>query len=246
MSDFAIDLKQVSKRFILQPHRPFLMTELAKRVVHRKARKAGNEFWALQDVSFSVPKGQAVGLIGGNGAGKSTLLSLIIGSSHPTSGSVHLQGRIGALLELGAGFHPDLTGRENIILNASLLGLSRAEIREKIDPIIEFTELGQFIDVPIRNYSSGMHVRLGFSVAVHVEPEILIVDEALSVGDASFQQKCMDRIQEIKASGVTFLVVSHNMDTVRELCDELVWLNHGRVHMKGPSAEIIQAYKDAQ
>jgi len=246
MSDIAIDLQKVSKHFILQPHRPFLMTEVAKRVFNRKARKAANEFWALKDVSFSVPRGQSVGLIGGNGAGKSTLLSLIIGSSRPTSGSVQVHGRIGALLELGAGFHPDLTGRENIVLNASLLGLSQGEIRDKMADIIAFTELGRFIDIPIRNYSSGMHVRLGFSVAVHINPEILIVDEALSVGDASFQQKCTERIQKIKESGVTFLVVSHNMETVKGLCDELVWLDHGKIRMKGPAKEIAQIYMSEQ
>ncbi len=244
MSEIAIDLQQVSKRFILHPHRPFLMTEVAKRLFSRRVRREGNEFWALKDVSFAVPKGRAVGLIGGNGAGKSTLLSLIIGSSRPTSGSVRIQGRIGALLELGAGFHPDLTGRENIVLNASLLGLSRNEIRGKMDAIIDFTELGRFIDVPIRNYSSGMHVRLGFSAAIHIEPEILIVDEALSVGDASFQQKCTERIQQIKSDGVTFLVVSHNMETVQTLCDELVWLDHGTVKMKGPTEEVSRAYKN--
>lgn len=246
MTDYAIELEAVSKRFILNPHRPFLMTEMAKRLLNRKARRAGKEFWALRDVSFAVPKGQSVGIIGGNGAGKSTLLSLMIGSSRPTSGTVRTHGRIGALLELGAGFHSDLTGRENIVLNASLLGLSRTEIRAKMDDIIAFTELGQFIDIPIRNYSSGMHVRLGFSVAVHLEPEVLIVDEALSVGDAGFQQKCKERIRQIKARGVTFLVVSHNMDTVEELCDELVWLDHGVMKMKGPVAEVTAAYKQSQ
>jgi len=246
MSEVAIDLQEVSKRFILHPHRPFLMTEVAKRVLSRKARRAGKEFWALRDVSFTVPKGQAVGLIGGNGAGKSTLLSLIIGSSRPTSGQVQVQGRIGALLELGAGFHPDLTGRENIVLNASLLGLTRKEIREKMDDIIAFTELGQFIDIPIRNYSSGMHVRLGFSVAIHIDPEILIVDEALSVGDASFQQKCTNRLRKIKETGVTFLVVSHSMDTLKSLCDELVWLDHGQMKMKGPAQQVAEAYLKSQ
>jgi lipopolysaccharide transport system ATP-binding protein len=246
MTDLAIHLENVSKRFILQPHRPFLMTEITKRFLNRKARKTENEFWALSDINFSVPKGQSMGLIGGNGAGKSTLLSLIIGSSRPTSGSIEVRGRIGALLELGAGFHPDLTGRENIILNASLLGLSRAEIRKKMDEIIEFTELGKFIDIPIRNYSSGMHVRLGFSVAVHIEPEILIVDEALSVGDASFQEKCMERIRTIKESGVTFLVVSHNLNTVLDLCNEIVWLDHGQVRMKGAATEVAEVYKKTQ
>jgi len=246
MSDIVIDLHSVSKRFILHPHRPFLIREVCKKIFHPRANKEENEFWALQDVSFSVPKGQAVGLVGGNGAGKSTLLSLIIGSSRPTNGSVQVQGRIGALLELGAGFHRDLTGRENIILNASLLGLSRQEIDNKMEEIIEFTELGKFIDIPIRSYSSGMHVRLGFSVAIHIDPDILIVDEALSVGDAAFQEKCMNRIQEIKSKGVTFLIVSHNIDTAQTLCDELVWLDRGCMKMKGGTDEVASAYKASQ
>jgi len=242
MNDFAIQLDKVSKRYILRPHRPFLMREMMRRLTTVGNKSTEDEFWALKDISFNVRKGTTVGIMGGNGAGKSTLLSLMIGSSQPTSGHIEIQGRVGALLELGAGFHQDLTGRENIVLNASLLGLSKAEIDEKMQDIIEFTELNRFIDVPIRNYSSGMHVRLGFSVAIHINPEILIVDEALSVGDAGFQEKCLQRIHDIKQSGVTFIIVSHSMNMLENLCDEVVWLEKGKMKMVGNAETVIPKY----
>ena len=237
-----IKAEHLSKKFILRKQKPFIVQELLKRMVSKSTTH--EEFWALKDVSFEVPTGGALGFIGGNGAGKSTLLSMIIGSSKPTSGTITHEGRIGALLELGAGFHPDLTGRENILLNASLLGLTQAEIMEELDNIIAFTELEEFIDIPIRNYSSGMHVRLGFSVATHVQPDILIVDEALSVGDQEFKAKSFRKIQEMKDAGVTFIVVSHNMKSILDLCDDAIWLDHGQIKEAGPAEEVCAHYEE--
>lgn len=245
MNQDIIQVSQVGKRFKLRKQRPFIVHEIFRRLVSKTARHE-KDFWALTNVSFSVPKGCSLGIIGGNGAGKSTLLSLLIGSSHPTTGTVSVEGRIGALLELGAGFHPDLTGRENIQLNASLSGLSQSEIESKMESIIAFSELGEFIDVPIRNYSSGMHVRLGFSVAIHVDPEILIIDEALAVGDGEFQKKSLNRIEEIKASGATFIVVSHSLDTIRALCNRVIWLHHGKLVMQGDPHTVCDAYMNGQ
>jgi len=241
LTEPIIRVDKVSKRFRLRLQRPFILHEALRRLLLRSTQK-DEDFWALKDLSFSVPKGGSLGIVGGNGAGKSTLLSLLIGASHPTSGTIMVSGKVGALLELGAGFHPDLTGRENILLNASLSGLSQSDISRKMSDIIDFSELGDFIDVPIRNYSSGMNVRLGFSVAIHVDPEILIIDEALSVGDADFQKKSLDRIQQIKSNGATFIVVSHSVGTVESLCDQALWLDHGKLIMHGEASEVCAAY----
>ena len=240
MSTVAIQISEVSKRFILRKQRPFLLHEFVRKLYGR--RNPADEFWALKEVSFTIQKGESVGIIGHNGAGKSTLLSLIIGSARPTHGHIQVEGRIGALLELGAGFHPDLTGRENIFLNASLLGLSHETIARQFQSIIDFSELGEFIDVPIRNYSSGMHVRLGFSVAIHIDPDILIMDEALAVGDANFQQKCLAKIEDMKSRGKTLLLVSHGMESIQKLCSKAVWLEHGTKVLEGPVGEVIDAY----
>jgi len=200
-------------------------------------------FWALKDISLDIPKGRTVGIIGRNGSGKSTLLKVISGILHPNRGHVKVNGRVSTLLELGAGFHPDFTGRENIYLNASTFGLTSKEIRERLQDIIDFSELGEFIDNPVRSYSSGMYVRLGFSVAVHTDPEILLVDEVLAVGDRPFQEKCLDRIRRLQHEGKTIVLVSHSTDQVRQLCDEAVWLDQGQMKMHGPVDRVASEYE---
>jgi ABC-type polysaccharide/polyol phosphate transport system ATPase subunit len=210
----------------------------------RRGRSASQDLWAVRDVTFSVQPGQCLGIIGRNGSGKSTILKLIARILQPTSGQIAVRGRVSALLELGAGFHLDLTGRENIYLNASVLGLSEEEIDRHFDDIVAFSELGEFIDMPVKHYSSGMYMRLGFSVAIHVHPDLLIVDEILAVGDQSFQAKCVDRIMDMKRRGVTILLISHNMGMVRKLCSDLIWLDGGQMRMMGPAEEVIEQYMD--
>ena len=210
--------------------------------VFRRTRTPGEEFWALRDVSFTVEQGETVGLVGPNGAGKSTALKLISRIIEPTSGRVEVNGRLGALLELGAGFHPDLTGRENIYLNGSILGLNRSQIERKLDAIIDFAELERFIDVPVKHYSSGMYVRLGFSVAVNTDPDTLLVDEVLAVGDAAFQRKCLERINHLRRQGVTILFVSHSAETVRAICPRVLWLDSGRLVSDGPAEAVVARY----
>ncbi|TYA11816.1 ABC transporter ATP-binding protein [Paenibacillus faecis] len=201
------------------------------------------EFVALNSVCFEVRKGEVVGIIGRNGAGKSTLLKVISGILKPTKGEVHVQGNIVPMLELGSGFDPDLTGRENIFLNGSILGYSEDFLKSKYEEIVDFSELGKFIDVPIRNYSSGMLMRLAFSIAAMVNPEILIVDEILAVGDESFQEKSKSRMLEMMSGGTTVLFVSHSLEQIREMCDRVVWLDHGGVKMIGNTQEVCDAYK---
>jgi ABC-type polysaccharide/polyol phosphate transport system ATPase subunit len=208
----------------------------------RRDQPAEDEFWALRDVSFAIEPGEAVGFIGPNGAGKSTLLKLITGILEPTWGDVEIRGQVGALLELGAGFHPDLSGRENIYLNGSILGLGRGAIREKMTSIVSFAELERFIDMPVKHYSSGMYVRLGFSIAVHTEPDILLIDEVLAVGDQNFQHKCLERIFEMKRQGITICFVSHDLGNVRRLCSRAFWLEDGRVEAEGDVDDALSAY----
>lgn len=200
-------------------------------------------FFALKDVSFSVRDGESVAVIGANGAGKSTLLSLVTGLAPPSAGTVTVNGRAAALLDLGSGFHPDLTGRENILLNASLLGFSRSRAHALYDQIVEFSELDDFIKEPLRTYSNGMMLRLAFSVAVNLDPQILIIDEVLAVGDQKFQAKCTEKIFEIRNQGRTILCVSHVSPTLRELCDRALWLDHGQLIMDGPIGEVSAAYE---
>jgi lipopolysaccharide transport system ATP-binding protein len=217
----------------------------AVRAPFRKARNTGTdakEFWALADVSFEVQPGEVVGIIGRNGAGKSTLLKILSRITKPTKGRVEINGRVGSLLEVGTGFHPELTGRENIYLNGSILGMTRKEIDCKFDEIVSFAEVEKFLDTPVKRYSSGMYVRLAFAVAAHLEPEILIVDEVLAVGDATFQQRCLAKMRECATSGRTVLLVSHQMNSVRDLCDRAVWLDRGSVHMTGPASRVIDRY----
>jgi lipopolysaccharide transport system ATP-binding protein len=203
---------------------------------------SSREFWALQDVSFEVQRGEAFGIIGSNGAGKSTILKLLSGIMRPTQGSVLVRGKLSALIEVGAGFHPDLTGRENIFLNGTILGMSRAEIRQKFDAIVDFAGLHDFIDTPVKRFSSGMYARLGFSVAAHVEPDLLIVDEVLSVGDYLFQQKCVERMNTILHSGATVVFVSHNLHAVAGLCKRSLLLEKGRVIVCADTDEVIRQY----
>lgn len=200
------------------------------------------DFWALRDVSFEVQRGEVLGIIGHNGAGKSTLLKILSRITKPTAGEVRLQGRVGSLLEVGTGFHPELTGRENIFLNGAILGMRRSEIQRKFEQIVEFAEIEAFLDTPVKRYSSGMYVRLAFAVAAHLEPEILIVDEVLAVGDLSFQRKCMGRMREVGRSGSTILFVSHNMPAVEALCTRAILLDHGKVALDGGVHELVREY----
>jgi lipopolysaccharide transport system ATP-binding protein len=201
------------------------------------------EFWALKDISFEVKRGEALGIIGRNGAGKSTLLKLLSRITEPTEGKARIRGRVASLLEVGTGFHAELTGRENIYLNGSILGMSRAEIRKKFDEIVAFAEVERFLDTPVKRYSSGMYVRLAFSVAAHLEPEILVVDEVLSVGDVGFQRKCMDYMKRLARSGATILLVSHNLFAVRAMCRRALVLSAGRLQFDGPADEGIEIYQ---
>lgn len=201
------------------------------------------EFWALKNVSFTVEKGSVLGIIGHNGAGKSTLLKIIAGILKPTSGSVRVAGTVVPMLELGSGFDYDLTGRENIFLNGAILGYSEAFLKEKYQEIVDFSELGRFIEVPLRNYSSGMVMRLAFSVAAMVDPDVLIVDEILAVGDAEFQEKSRARMMELMGGGTTVLFVSHSIDQVRQMCDRVLWLDHGEVRMLGDPQTVCDAYE---
>jgi lipopolysaccharide transport system ATP-binding protein len=199
-------------------------------------------FWALRDVSFRIAPGRMVGLIGANGAGKSTLLRLIGGVGRPDAGQITVRGRIGALLELGAGFHPELTGRENAVITGVISGLTKAEVAAQFDAMVRFAELEDFIDSPLRTYSSGMIMRLAFAVAAHIEPEVLLIDEVLSVGDLAFQEKCLERIRSFKARGCTIVLVSHDAEQVAELCDEALWLHAGRLVAHGPAPQVVTQY----
>jgi ABC-2 type transport system ATP-binding protein/lipopolysaccharide transport system ATP-binding protein len=203
------------------------------------------EVWALRDVSFEVGRGEVVGIIGRNGSGKSTLLRVIARVLRPTSGRIWVKGRVAPLLELGGGFHPELTGRENIFLNGCLLGRTRQEVAERFDEIVDFAELREFIDAPLRTYSTGMVARLGFAVATAWEPEILLVDEVLAVGDQDFQKKCQARMETFRACGTTILLVSHNLEMVRKMCQRAIWLEHGRIQAIGSPDEVISRYQDA-
>jgi ABC-2 type transport system ATP-binding protein len=236
----AIELQQVGKCYYRSPHKAFIVHEALHRLLRRRLER--EEFWALRGITLSVGVGESVAVLGSNGAGKSTLLGLLAGTVYPTAGSVRVAGRVGALLELGAGFHPDLTGRENIYLNASLLGLSKAEVDERFSRIVDFSGCAEFLDVPLRTYSSGMQVRLGFSVAAHTEPQVLLMDEVFSVGDQEFQLKCRERIQGFKEQRTTMLFVGHGVDALRGICERAVWLEHGRLVADGPFEEVLGWY----
>jgi len=209
-----------------------------------RRRPTTSFFWALEDVNFEVQRGEVLGLIGRNGAGKSTLLKILSRITEPTKGRIELYGRVGSLLEVGTGFHPELSGRENIVLNGAILGMRRAEIRRKFDEIVAFAEIERFLDTPVKHYSSGMYTRLAFSVAAHLEPEIMLVDEVLAVGDLAFQQKCMGKMGEVAGEGRTVILVSHNTSAIWSLCQTVIWLDDGKIRQHGPCAEVVQAYRE--
>ncbi len=234
-----IEFQNVSKWF---PHHA--SQELLRTHVARWFGSARQEpFYALKNVSFRLEHGESLAIVGSNGAGKSTLLSLAAGLAVPNQGRVNVKGRIGALLELGSGFHPDLTGAENLVLNASLLGLSRKETRERFDPIVEFAGIGDFIDEPLRTYSTGMVMRLAFSIAIQADPDILLIDEVLAVGDANFQEKCREKMASFGRQGKALLFVSHSAAAVRETCRRALWLDHGSIMMDGEVREVLEAYE---
>ena len=263
MSDVVIRAEGLSKKFKIGSNQPYhrfseLLTGLGhaairvpKKLLSRKQtyNKSGavdetrsDEFWALQDINFEVRQGEVVGIIGRNGAGKSTLLKILSRITEPTIGRFGVKGRVGSLLEVGTGFHPELTGRENIFLSGAILGMTRSEIKSKFDEIVEFSGVEQFLDTPMKRYSSGMQVRLGFAVAAHLEPEILIVDEVLAVGDAEFQKKCLGKMNDVAGSGRTILFVSHNMDAVSSLCKNALLLSEGSLTLQGSTEEVLSRY----
>ncbi|MBJ3817088.1 ABC transporter ATP-binding protein [Shimwellia pseudoproteus] len=241
----VIKFDNVTKQYPLYHHIGSGIKELLFHPRRALGLFKGRKYLAIENISFTVNKGEAVALIGRNGAGKSTSLGLVAGVMKPTSGTVTTHGRIASMLELGGGFHPELTGRENIYLNATLLGLRRKDVQARIDQIIEFSELGDFIDEPIRVYSSGMLAKLGFSVITQVDPDILIIDEVLAVGDISFQTKCLKTINDFKRRGVTILFVSHNMSDVEKICDRVVWIENHHLREIGPATEVVEKYKQA-
>lgn len=236
-----IRANDISMRYLMTYDRIQSIKEYIVQMLRGKIKY--EEFWALKSVSFEVDRGEVVGIIGHNGAGKSTLLKVISGILKPTGGELEVHGNVVPMLELGSGFDHDLTGRENIFLNGSILGYSEKYLKEKYEQIVEFSELGKFIDVPIRNYSSGMLMRLAFSIATVVQPEILIVDEILAVGDAAFQEKSKARMLELMGGGTTVLFVSHSLEQIREMCDRVIWLEHGQVKAIGATKEICDAYE---
>src|SRR5690242_1338314 len=235
-----LQLKKVSKKYRIRRETTTNGSFVGKLLSLRKRRE---DFWALNDVSFNVPRGEALGIIGHNGAGKSTILKLLARITTPSSGEIMINGRLSALIEVGSGFHPELTGKENIYLNGSILGMLRREISSKLDSIVEFAELRQFIDTPVKRYSSGMYVRLGFSIAAHLNPDILLLDEVLAVGDAAFQQKCIERIAELRKDGRTIIFISHDLAAVHRLCDRALLLSHGSILSDGPARQVIDEYQ---
>jgi ABC-type polysaccharide/polyol phosphate transport system ATPase subunit len=241
MQPGQIVAENVSRRFRVNPHRNLTLKEAILRPETRRA----DEIWALKDVSFEVERGASIGFIGRNGSGKTTLLRLIAGIFAPSSGRLEVAGTVGSLLELGAGFHPDFTGRENIFLSGSIYGLKRSYVRERLEEIVSFAELQEFIDLPVRTYSSGMHMRLGFAIAVHVDADILLLDEVFAVGDEAFQRKCIDKILEFKQRGGTVCFVSHSAAAVERLCERAILLNKGHVDYVGSTSEALKRYQQA-
>lgn len=243
---FAVRIENVSKRYVLGArHEPRTFRDVLSGLASRRRReeeREARELWALRDVSFDVRRGEAIGIIGQNGAGKSTLLKILSRITEPTAGRVEIRGRVSSLLEVGTGFHGELTGRENIQLNGAILGMTRQEVRERFDQIVAFADVERFIDTPVKYYSSGMYMRLAFAVAAHLEPEILIIDEVLAVGDVAFQSKCIRKMNEVASQGRTVLFVSHNMPAVKSLCSTAVWLKQGSIVDRGPSETIVNRY----
>ena len=234
----VIELKNVSKKFRLYHEK----TRSLKERILGRSKNVYEELWALKDVNLIIKKGETAGIIGVNGSGKSTLLKLIAKILYPTTGEIITKGKIATLIELGAGFHPDLTGKENVYLNGAILRMTRKEIDEKFNDIVKFAELEKFIDIPLRNYSSGMKMRLGFSIAVHVNPDILLIDEVLAVGDEGFRKKCYERIKEFQEQNKTILYVSHNLESVKNICNWTIWLDKGKIIKQGNSNEVVNDY----
>jgi ABC-2 type transport system ATP-binding protein len=239
VSDWAVHVDDVSKKFRLYHER----NQTLKSAILRGARSRHEDYWALKNITFDVKEGQTHGLIGTNGSGKSTLLKCLAKIYWPTSGEITYRGRIASLLEVGSGFHEELSGKENIYLNGSILGMSKKEIDRKFDDIVDFSGVERYLDQPVKNYSSGMYVRLGFAIAINVDPDILVVDEVLSVGDEGFQKKSYERFLDFKKRGKTIILVTHNMPVVQEICDSVTWLNQGVMMKTGPAAEVIKAYR---
>jgi ABC-2 type transport system ATP-binding protein len=237
----VVSVKNVSKRFVIRRD-----NSLKERIVTlgRAGRRHSEDFWALKDVTLDIPAGTTIGLLGPNGSGKSTLLKVIGGILEPTTGEVSRRGRLAALIELGAGFHPDLTGRENVFLNAAILGITQEEAEAKFDDILLFSGIGDFIDTQVKFYSSGMYVRLAFAVAIHTDPDVLLVDEVLAVGDEQFQKKCLDKIREFQQEGRTIVLVSHSLGQVQELCDSAVVLHHGEVMFQGSARHAVKNFRE--
>lgn len=242
---FDLQFNQVSKRYRIQQEEELDATCPAWRRKLKSWRPRQQEFSALRDVSFAVERGEALGIIGHNGAGKSTILKLLSGITTPSAGEITINGRLAALIEVGSGFHPDLTGRENVFLNGSILGMRRREIAARLDSIIDFAGVRDFIDVPVKRYSSGMYVRLGFSIAAHLDPDILLLDEVLAVGDANFQEKCLERIRELERAGKTIVFISHDLGAVERLCDRALLLANGQIVANGAPHEVITQYRQA-
>jgi lipopolysaccharide transport system ATP-binding protein len=247
----ALRVSHLSKRYRIggpqEPYHTFrdAITNTLRAPVNFFRKSQSEEgFWALKDVSFEMPQGEVLGIIGRNGAGKSTLLKVLSRITTPTEGTVELHGRVGSLLEVGTGFHPELTGRENIYLSGSILGMKRKEIDAKLDEIVRFSEIEKFLDTPVKRYSSGMYVRLGFAVAAHLEPEILLIDEVLAVGDAAFQKKCLGKMEDVAKEGRTVLFVSHNMNAIINLTRNCIWIDQGAIRLQGPSSEVVPQYLD--
>jgi len=237
----AVEVSNISKRYLLRKE---AMRSLKSTVLGLlTGKRIREDLWALKDVSFSAERGETIGVIGANGAGKSTLLGIIAGTITPTSGSVHVEGRMSTLLELGAGFHPDLTGRENIFLNGSILGLSKKYIQERFSQIVNFAGLSEFIDMPVKHYSSGMYVRLGFAVAVEVDPDVLLVDEVLAVGDEEFRKKCIGKMADFQKAGKTIVVVSHDLETVKKMCHKVMLIGEGKIVDLGDPEKVVEEYR---
>jgi ABC-type polysaccharide/polyol phosphate transport system ATPase subunit len=247
----AIELDHLSKRYLLgESHFGGTLGEAVTRSIRRLGRpgerRRRDEIWSLRDVSLEVPEGGALGVIGRNGAGKSTLLKILGRITEPTTGVARTRGRVAALLEVGTGFHPELTGRENVYLNAAILGMSRRDTERRFDEIVSFAAVQRFIDTPIKRYSSGMHLRLAFAVAAHLEPDIMVVDEVLAVGDAEFQAKCLGRMSTVEREGRTVVFVSHNLDAILRLCPQTMWLDQGTIQAIGPTADVVDTYVATQ
>ena len=241
MSDWAVRVEDVSKRFRLYHER----NQTFKSAILRGKTSKHEDFWALKDISFDVVEGHTHGLIGSNGSGKSTLLKCLAKIYWPTSGSIEYRGRMASLLEVGSGFHLELSGRENIYLNGSILGMSKKEIDSKFEEIVDFSGVERFLDQPVKNYSSGMYVRLGFSIAINVDPDILVVDEVLSVGDEDFQRKSFAKFLDFKKRGKTVILVTHNMAVVEDICDSVTWINNGQMMKTGPAKEVVGDYQSS-